>query len=305
MSIRPVKRVIKIPPDHGRCRRAACGAPSASAIRASTIRSCCSTTSATTARPTTRPAFPGTRTAASRPSPTSWPARSTTPTAWATGARLGAGDVQWMTAGRGILHQEMPQGDAAGPDARLPALGQPALGAEDDRAPLPGRQGQPRSPRSSTTTARWCASSAASSGAGAGPVDGIAAEPRYLDVSVPPGKRKTLPVETERSAFAYVFAGSGSFADASRAAWRPDREGGRRPGDPDPRAHRQPLAGPVRPRRRGHRPGRRGGHPLPAGLRQADPRAGRLVRPDRHEHARPRSSRPWPSCATARFIQPS
>ena len=69
-----------------------------------------------------------------------------------------------------------------------------------------------------------------------GPVDGIAADPRYLDVSVPPGRRKTLPVETERSAFAYVFAGSGTFADASRAAWRADREGGRRPGDPDPRA---------------------------------------------------------------------
>ena len=40
---------------------------------------------------------------------------------------LGAGDVQWMTAGSGILHQEMPTGDFAGPHARLPALGQPAL----------------------------------------------------------------------------------------------------------------------------------------------------------------------------------
>src|SRR5438128_2778159 len=48
-----------------------------------------------------------------------------------------------------------------------------------------------------------------------GPVDGIAAEPIYIDVSVPPGKRKTLPVETTRHAFAYVFAGSGSFRNAS------------------------------------------------------------------------------------------
>ena len=48
-----------------------------------------------------------------------------------------------------------------------------------------------------------------------GPVDGIAAEPIYLDASVPPGKRKTLPVETTRHAFAYVFAGSGSFRNAS------------------------------------------------------------------------------------------
>ncbi len=48
-----------------------------------------------------------------------------------------------------------------------------------------------------------------------GPVDGIAADPVYLDVSVPPGKRKTLPVDTRRQAFAYVFGGSGEFCDAS------------------------------------------------------------------------------------------
>jgi redox-sensitive bicupin YhaK (pirin superfamily) len=49
-----------------------------------------------------------------------------------------------------------------------------------------------------------------------GPVDGIAAEPRYLDVAVPPRRRKTLPVETYRHAFAYVFEGSGTFRDASQ-----------------------------------------------------------------------------------------
>ena len=48
-----------------------------------------------------------------------------------------------------------------------------------------------------------------------GPVEGVAADPRYLDVSVPPGKRKTLKVETYRQAFAYIFEGSGSFAGAS------------------------------------------------------------------------------------------
>jgi redox-sensitive bicupin YhaK (pirin superfamily) len=48
-----------------------------------------------------------------------------------------------------------------------------------------------------------------------GPVDGIAADPIYLDVSVPPGQRKTLPIETTRHAFAYVFAGSGKFCNAS------------------------------------------------------------------------------------------
>jgi redox-sensitive bicupin YhaK (pirin superfamily) len=48
-----------------------------------------------------------------------------------------------------------------------------------------------------------------------GPVDGIAADPIYLDVAIPPGQRKTLPVETSRNAFAYVFAGDGKFCNAS------------------------------------------------------------------------------------------
>ena len=49
-----------------------------------------------------------------------------------------------------------------------------------------------------------------------GPVVGVAADPRYLDVWVPPGKKKTLPVELERRAFAYIFEGSGSFSAASK-----------------------------------------------------------------------------------------
>ena len=48
-----------------------------------------------------------------------------------------------------------------------------------------------------------------------GPVEGIAADPVYLDVSVPPGVRKTLPVETGRQGFAYVFGGAGKFCNAS------------------------------------------------------------------------------------------
>src|SRR5206468_6742739 len=49
-----------------------------------------------------------------------------------------------------------------------------------------------------------------------GPVEGVAADPRYLDISVPPGRQKRLAVETSRHAFAYVFAGSGTFRDASQ-----------------------------------------------------------------------------------------
>jgi redox-sensitive bicupin YhaK (pirin superfamily) len=59
-----------------------------------------------------------------------------------------------------------------------------------------------------------------------GPVDGVAADPRYLDIWVPPGVRKTLPVEHERHAFAYVFEGSANFRDASQpGAVRTDQVG--------------------------------------------------------------------------------
>jgi len=47
-------------------------------------------------------------------------------------------------------------------------------------------------------------------------VDGVAADPRYLDVFVPPNKRKTLKVEVDRHAFAYVFEGEGKFASSSK-----------------------------------------------------------------------------------------
>lgn len=48
-----------------------------------------------------------------------------------------------------------------------------------------------------------------------GPVDGIATNPTYIDVTVGPGRRKSLPVEVTSHAFAYVFAGSGKFCNAS------------------------------------------------------------------------------------------
>ena len=50
------------------------------------------------------------------------------------------GDVQWMTAGSGIIHQEMPQGRRERPDGGLSALGQPAGGPKDDGPALPGRE---------------------------------------------------------------------------------------------------------------------------------------------------------------------
>lgn len=128
---------------------------------------------------------------------------------------LGAGDMQWMTAGRGILHQEMPHGDVQGRMhgfqlwANLPASLKMIAPRYQD---VPGAAIPEVTDDDGTVVRIICGAFWGRRG----PVDGIAADPRYLDVSVPPGKRKTLAVETERSAFAYVFAGSGSFSDASQ-----------------------------------------------------------------------------------------
>ena len=128
---------------------------------------------------------------------------------------LGSGDVQWMTAGRGILHQEMPQGDTQGRMhgfqlwANLPsALKMTAPRYQDIKA------GEiPEIVDDDGTRVRIVCGDFRGK---RGPVEGVAADPRYLDISVPPGKRKTLAVELERHAFAYVFEGSGNFRAASQ-----------------------------------------------------------------------------------------
>ena len=127
---------------------------------------------------------------------------------------LGAGDVQWMTAGSGILHQEMPRGDERGRMhgfqlwANLPRT----LKMTDPRYQDILGKDIPEVVDDDGTRVRVVAGSFWGK---TGPVEGVAAEPRYLDVSIPPGVRKTLPVESSRHAFAYIFEGSGSFRDAS------------------------------------------------------------------------------------------
>ena len=130
---------------------------------------------------------------------------------------IAAGDVQWMTAGSGIIHQEMPKGDPAGRMhgfqlwANLPA----SLKMTTPRYQEVGATDIPVVTDDDGTQVRIvCGSFWGKSG----PVDGIAADPIYLDVTVPPGKRKVLPVETTRHAFAYVFEGSGKFGNASDPA---------------------------------------------------------------------------------------
>jgi redox-sensitive bicupin YhaK (pirin superfamily) len=127
---------------------------------------------------------------------------------------IAAGDVQWMTAGSGIIHQEMPHGDAEGKMhgfqlwANLPSSLKmtPPRYQEVESADIPEVVEDDGTKIRVICGNVWGAT---------GPVDGIAAEPQYIDVSVPPGKRKSLPVETTRHAFAYVFAGSGRFCNAS------------------------------------------------------------------------------------------
>ncbi len=127
---------------------------------------------------------------------------------------LGPGSVQWMTAGRGILHQEMPRGDALGRMhgfqlwANLPSSLKMTAPRYQD---IVGRDIPEVTDDDGTKVRVICGDFWGVKG----PVEGVAAEPRYLDVSVPPGKRKTLKVETYRQVFAYIFEGSGRFLNAS------------------------------------------------------------------------------------------
>jgi hypothetical protein len=144
---------------------------------------------------------------------------------------IAAGDVQWMTAGKGIIHQEMPKGDAQGRMhgfqlwANLPA-------AHKMTAPRYQEVKAAEIPVVTDDDGTVVRLVCGKFGGVRGPVDGIAADPTYLDVTVPAGRRKTLPVATGQSAFAYVFEGAGAFRDASPPRAAPtEGVGGRPPAD--------------------------------------------------------------------------
>jgi redox-sensitive bicupin YhaK (pirin superfamily) len=127
---------------------------------------------------------------------------------------IGPGDIQWMTAGSGIIHQEMPRGNAAGQMhgfqlwANLPS---------SLKMTAPHYQEVPSGavPEVTDDDGTRVRVVAGEFWGKRGAVDGIAADPIYLDVSIPPRVRKTIKVDTSRQAFAYVFAGSGTFGHAS------------------------------------------------------------------------------------------
>jgi hypothetical protein len=130
------------------------------------------------------------------------------------GGAIGPGDVQWMTAGKGIIHQEMPKGDEAGRMhgfqlwANLPArlkMSEPRYQGVT-ASEIPVVTGDDGTEVRVVCGTFWGVT---------GPVEGVAANPIYLDVTVPPRTKATLPVEAGRNAFAYVFAGAGTFCDAT------------------------------------------------------------------------------------------
>ncbi|WP_193174235.1 pirin family protein [Oricola nitratireducens] len=128
---------------------------------------------------------------------------------------LGPGSVQWMTAGSGIMHQEMPKGDFRGRMhgfqlwANLPS----SLKMTTPRYQDIGATDIPEVVDDDGTRVRVVVGEFWGK---RGPVDGVAADPQYLDISVPANTRKVFKVDAYRSTFAYIFQGSASFRDASK-----------------------------------------------------------------------------------------
>ncbi len=123
--------------------------------------------------------------------------------------RIGAGDVQWMTAGSGVVHQEMPDGDATG-----------RMGGFQLWTNLPSRHkmidprycGVPSREIPTVTTPDASARVICGEVDGVtGPVRDIVAGPEYLDVTVLPGRAWTHPTTPGHTVFAYLFEGSACF----------------------------------------------------------------------------------------------
>ncbi|HEU0264705.1 MAG TPA: pirin family protein [Geobacterales bacterium] len=125
---------------------------------------------------------------------------------------ISVGDVQWMTAGSGIIHQEMPKGDDEGRMggfqlwANLPA----AQKMMDPRYRDVTAAQIPQVTLAGGTTARLIAGSLQGV---TGPVRDIVMEPAYFDVTIPPQGRFTHRLPLGHTCFAYVIAGEGYFDD--------------------------------------------------------------------------------------------
>ncbi len=122
---------------------------------------------------------------------------------------IGPGEVQWMTAGGGIMHEEMPRASAEGVNGFQLWVNLPAR----LKMTRPRYQGISAAeiPEVETETHARIRVIAGTVDSVRGPVRGIAADPSYLDVSVPAGSSLTHQVARGHTAFAYVFEGEASF----------------------------------------------------------------------------------------------
>ena len=117
---------------------------------------------------------------------------------------IGPGDLQWMSAGSGIIHEEMPQLSPRGVSGFQLWVNLPA--AEKMRAPE--YRDAPASAVPAVPVEGGEVRPFAGSFAGTpGPLVGIARDPAYFDVSLKAGATLSLPTPTEHTAFAYVYAG--------------------------------------------------------------------------------------------------
>ncbi len=122
---------------------------------------------------------------------------------------IGPGDVQWMTSGRGILHEEMPR---RGPDGVINGF---QLWVN---LPAAQKMSPPRYQEVSAATIPTVEADGAKVrlvagefGGLRGPVTEIAAQPLYMDVTLQPSAEFCLPVPEGHAAIAYVFEGEGLF----------------------------------------------------------------------------------------------
>ena len=127
---------------------------------------------------------------------------------------ISAGGVQWMTAGSGIIHQEMPRGDLAGRMHGFQLWGN-LPSARKMTSPRYQELSSAEIPEITDDDGTHVRVVCGEFWGRRGPVQGVASDTIYLDVSIAPGHRKTLPVDVARHAFAYVFAGGGTFCNAS------------------------------------------------------------------------------------------
>lgn len=134
---------------------------------------------------------------------------------------IGAGDIQWMTSGSGIMHEEMPQVRAEGIAGLQLWLNLPAR-EKMSRPKYRDLQGERLAETKTEEGARIrVIAGEAVAGRPAGPVDGLAVAPRFVDVVLPPGTSFREAVPSGHTAFAYVDKGEVRFGPEQTSARAP------------------------------------------------------------------------------------